>query len=230
EAGEKYTMAYRYFKKNHLRQYEYYVLSKMAEVNHKEGHLIKAKKQFKDAFRELVRQNSPRVQQVSSSYLQLLQELGDHKDALSVLKSVLKQSENHTTRLNANNDIFFLVQASEIYKQNNMYSRALEALERVIFLKDSLTEVNDIKARKEVEAKFRSQRLLHNIETLNIEKTFLQEKAKKNRWIAILFGLLLLLITLSSILIHRKGKEKIRLQERVIEESSEKIIALNKKK
>src|SRR5699024_12783236 len=73
EAGEKYTMAYRYFKKNHLRQYEYYVLSKMAEVNHKEGHLIKAKKQFKDAFRELVRQNSPRVQQVSSSYLQLLQ-------------------------------------------------------------------------------------------------------------------------------------------------------------
>ncbi len=230
EAGEKYTMAYRYFKKNHLRQYEYYVLSKMAEVNHKEGHLIKAKKQFKDAFRELVRQNSPRVQQVSSSYLQLLQELGDHKDALSVLKSVLKQSENHTTRLNANNDIFFLVQASEIYKQNNMYSRALEALERVVFLKDSLTEVNDIKARKEVEAKFRSQRLLHNIETLNIEKTFLQEKAKKNRWIAILFGLLLLLITLSSILIHRKGKEKIRLQERVIEESSEKIIALNKKK
>lgn len=229
DAKKKYTTAYEYFESNHLERLQYYVLSKIAEVNLIKGDLNKSAEQFEEAYEGLLQQNSPRLQQVATSYISVLRESGDSEKALLVLESVIEKSSIYITKLNTNNDIYFLEQASKVYKDNNQYADALQATEKIIHLKDSLNEANNRAITKELEAKYQNQYFHQKTETLNAEKELFTEKTKRNRIIIGSLGVILLLVTISGSMIYKKNQEKIAFKNKGLKESAKKVKALKEK-
>lgn len=230
EARKKYEISYDYFKAQAFKKYEYYILSKIAEANYGLHNYTLAEKQFHTSFWAMEEMSSPRLQQVSSSYLRVLNYKKKTPEALQVLQAVLNKSEDHKTKLNTNNDLYFLKEAIETYKQNGDFEKGLIASERLMYLSDSLKQVKNKARVKEIEAKYQNKYHRQNNKLLKAKNDLLVKKSTNKKWIIGLLTIVLTLLAALTMMTYLKAKEKIRLQGEKVRELNRKREALEERR
>ncbi len=135
--------------------------------------------------------------------------LGNYNDAERILVENLRNAAAANLKDNTINGYMTL---SEVYKAKGDYKNAMASLETASTLKDSLTSIEKTKAINQMEIKYQSsekdKQLVQNQLLIAQQKNKI---AKKNLWIAVIAGSIVLLI-LILLGIYRNTRHKQRLQ------------------
>src|SRR5699024_8429966 len=124
------------------------------------------------------------------------------------------------------NEIFYLFQKAEILKQNGRYSDAVDVLQQIIQLKDSVFEQRNAVAIKEIQANYQNKYQRKKNELLSGKNKLLNEKANRTICIIILLSVLLVVVLASVYVYRRKQRERLSLKQAAIKslEQSEKAL------
>lgn len=152
---------------------------------------------------------------IDASYVlaEALYNLGDFKNAESLLVTNLNEAAASNLKDNTIKGYSIL---TEVYKASGQYKKAIDCLEMIAVLKDTLTSTEKTRAINQMEIKFKIAEKEQQIAKNDL--LIAQQKGKiaqKNMWMAIILGSIFLLI-LILFGIYRNGRHKQRLQTQQI--------------
>lgn len=204
------------FRAMNQKEYMWLGLSNLAQVYRATDRKLEAQEAFQNAYEGLYQLNSPRFMETSVRYLDFLNSEKKLSTALAVIARVRAAAKTVKLKMNAENEIGFLEQSISTYSQNGMVENALEAFERMDFLKDSLNVV--INQAKTMELQEAYQNDLQREKNLILKKNneLLIENNYKKSKILVLSILSFILLLAIGFVVFRSGRKKLKLQRELV--------------
>ncbi len=206
-------------------------VSNLAKVYNATGRTQLAQQAYQEAYEGSFQLNSPRFMEISAQYLDFLNNHKLYDQALNVIRRIKSSANIPFLKMNADNEIAFLKETVATYSQKGMLENALEAFERMDFLKDSLnTAINKTKSLEFQEA---YQNELQREKNIVLEKNneLLRENNSKKDNILFLSILSFVLVLAIVILLYLANRNKLKLQKQLVLnlENSKEVLEENHK-
>ncbi|SRX53804.1 tetratricopeptide repeat protein [Aequorivita sp. CIP111184] len=206
-------------------------VSNLAQVYNATDRTQLAQNAYQEAYEGSFQLNSPRFLEISAQYLDFLNSHKLYSQALNVIGQVKSSSKIPLLKMNADNEIAFLKEAVATYSQSGLVENALEAFERMDFLKDSLnTAINQTKS---LELQQTYQNELQREKNIVLEKNneLLSENNSKKDKILFLSILSFALVLAMVLLLYLANRNKLKLQNQLVVnlENSKEVLEENHK-
>ncbi|WDO14454.1 tetratricopeptide repeat protein [Flavobacterium sp. WW92] len=172
---------------------------------------------YKKAFDGIKNTNSFRFMLIGAEYIQLLNQTEEFEKALGIIKLV-ENSPNRKT-FNAEDQMFFYQVSAVTFKHTNIKDKGIEALEKAITIKDSLSKANNETITKELQAKFQTEIQHEKNISLKRKNELLNQKVKAQRGNYFVIGIGILILCIAGFAVSRAYWLKHKLQKAKLRES-----------
>src|SRR5690606_34682546 len=201
-------------------------MAKLAALYSTTGRPELAQQTFQEAYEGAFKLNSPRFMEISSQYLEFLNNQKKYSEAIEVIARVNSAAKTQRLKMNAENEITFLKHAVSSYGQKGMVENSLATFERMDFLKDSMnTAINKAKSL-ELQVAYQNDLQREQNHVLAKNNELLMENNNKKDNILILGILSLMLILTIGIVVYIGNRNKLKLQKELVAnlETSKKVL------
>src|SRR5690606_9079257 len=113
--------------------------------------------------------------------LYFLNQGGAYTQGMVVIAVVEKTTDNFRLKLNAKDELNFLIQAQKTYRGRQLFEQSLKVFDRVDFLKDSLRNATDQINIIELEASYQNKIQRQNNLALSKNNKLLKENSVNQR-------------------------------------------------
>ncbi len=188
--------------------------SKIANIEHKEGHNRKALQAYQKAFNNLVENKSTRILRIGGEYINILNDERRYKEALGVIA----RAEPYRDVINSNiQDKMVYVEAiADTYSNTGNAQKAFTEYKNTIAIKDSIASSISEDAVKEIQAKFQTELQREKNLALEASNKALQEKVKTDETIMLLYILGSIIIIIMILAFLRSYWLKTKLQKELL--------------
>ncbi len=198
------------------REYMFVVIGKLGVLYNNTNRPKKASKALTEAYHYLRAMGSSRFLEISRAYLHFLNQEGRYTKGLEVIEEVKEATDNFKNKLNVEEELHFLEEAKETYRNSQLYEKSLQAFDRIDFLKDSLREAVDRVKLKELEESFQNEIQREKNISLEAKNTLLKENSDKQRNIIILELAVLFVLVISIFAIYRIHLKKLKFEKEAV--------------
>lgn len=217
EGEERLLEAYDGLKEINNKEYMYFVLGKLGVLYSETNRQQQASEALSEAYLNLRDMRSPRFLEIARRYLHFLNQEGDFNRAMEVIDEVGKTTDNFRFKLNAQDELNFLIETKQTYREKKLFEQSLNVFDRIDFLKDSLKDaIDDIKI-KELEASYQNQIQREKYLALSKTNTLLKENSRKQRDIIMLVLIVLGLLVLVILIIYKSHRKKLAFEKDAVE-------------
>lgn len=217
EGEERLLEAYNGLKEINNKEYMYYSLGKLGVLYSETDRRQKAAQALSEAYVNLRELRSSRFLEVARRYLHFLNQEGEYNQGMEVIAEVEKTTDNFRFKLNAEDELNFLIQAQKTYRGKQLFEQSLEVFDRVDFLKDSLKNATDQINIIELEASYQNQIQRQNNLALSKNNKLLKENSVNQGRIIILTLIVLVLLILVSLILYKSHRKKLAFQKDALE-------------
>lgn len=209
--------AYAGLKEINNKEYMYVVLGKLGILYQNTNRQQQASQALKEAYENLRDMHSTRFLEAARAYLKYLNEKEDYNKAMTVITEVEKATDNFRFKLNAEDELNFLVEARLTYREMKQYEQSLTAFDRIDFLKDSLKNSIDQIKIKELEESYQNQIQREKNLALSNNNTLLKKNSDKQWYIIYLILAIGIILKVVIFIIYKYNRKKLALEKEVVE-------------
>ena len=198
--------------------------SKIANIEHKEGHKRKALQAYKEAFDNLVENKSTRILRIGGEYINLLNDEGRYKEALGIIARA--EPYRNVIYSNIQDKMVYVEAIADTYSHTGNAQKAFTEYKNTIAIKDSIAATNTQEAVKEIQAKFQTELQREKNLALEANNKALQEKVETEQTIILLYtlGSIIIIIMILTFLRSYWLKSKLQKEEIKSVEAENKLI------
>lgn len=213
--------------------------NKLSIVYAAENNLSTSLNHSKIAFDYIKNTNSFRIMRISAEYIEILNIAEKYKEALEVINFVEKYPNKEI--FNIEDRMIYQYAIAKTYKQSNLKDLAINSLEKVIVLRDSISNINREAEILEMQAKFQNKTQQEKNRVLQEKNKFLDEKIKAQNRNHIFLGIIIIILIISMIAFANISRLHNKLQssklreaeienERILKEIEEELKEAEKQK
>lgn len=216
EGEERLLEAKEGLKDGNNKEYMYLTQGKLGALYGETNRIPEAAPALEEAYQNLRAMGSSRFLEISRAYLHFLNQEGRYTKGLEVIAEVKEATDNFKNKLNVEEELHFLEEAKETYRNSQLYEKSLQAFDRIDFLKDSLREAVDRVKLKELEESFQNEIQREKNISLEAKNTLLKENSDKQRNIIILELAVLFVLVISIFAIYRIHLKKLKFEKEAV--------------
>ncbi len=191
--------------------------SKLAKTYLADGDVPMTEKYFKTAYSHISQMTSFRALRIGAEYVLILNGTENYNEALKIINE-LKALSNWDA-FNIEDKMVFYEVAAVTYEEKGLDDQAIEALRKVIELKDTIHKTEYENAAKEIQAKFQVESQRETNKILEDKNNILNERIVAQHRIQVLGFLLLFILLITAISFITIYFLKNRLQKSKLEEA-----------
>jgi len=226
EGEAKLLEAYAGLKEINNKEYMNVALGKLGILYHNTNRQQQASQALKDAYENLRDMQSTRFLEAARGYLKFLNEKGDFNTALTIIAEVEKATDNFRFKLNAEDELNFLVEERLTFREKKLYERSLIVFDRIDFLKDSLKNSTDQIKIKELEESYQNEIQREKNLVLSHNNTLLKKNSEKQWYIIYLILAIAIILGAVIFIIYKYHRKKLALEKEVVESLKKKNAVL----
>lgn len=190
--------------------------SKLAKTYLAGGDVPITEKYFKTAYSHISQMTSFRALRIGAEYALILNGTENYNEALKIINEL--EALPNWDKFNIEDKMIFYEVAAVTYEGKGLDDQAIEALKKVIELKDTIHKTEYENAAKEIQAKFQVESQRETNKILEDKNEALNEQVEAQRRIQILGFLLLFILLITAISFITIYFLKNRLQKSKLEE------------
>lgn len=190
--------------------------SKLAKTYLAGGDVPMTEKYFKTAYSHISQMTSFRALRIGAEYALILNGTENYNEALKIINEL--EALPNWDKFNIEDKMIFYEVAAVTYEGKGLDDQAIEALKKVIELKDTIHKTEYENAAKEIQAKFQVESQRETNKILEDKNEALNEQVEAQRRIQILGFLLLFILLITAISFITIYFLKNRLQKSKLEE------------
>ncbi|MDN3725410.1 tetratricopeptide repeat protein [Aequorivita sp. SDUM287046] len=194
-------------------EYMNVAIGKLGKIYAETGRPQLAEKALRDAYNYLLEVNSTRFLPVASYYLRFLNEKNDSRAALEVINNVKESTANFKQRMNAQDELGFLLYAKDTYAKAGNYATALDVFERIDFLKDSIGNAEDNVKIKQLEEVYQNEIQGEKNKALSQNNDLLKKYNSEQKSLTLLTLAFAIMFLVVSMVLYKYHRKKIKLQK-----------------
>ncbi|WP_165805958.1 tetratricopeptide repeat protein [Marixanthomonas spongiae] len=199
------------FEQINNREYKYVAMGKLGKIYNATGRPALGLKALREAYQYLLKVDSTRFLEIASAYLDALNNTEDFTTALEVIRQVKEETKDFKHKMNAQDELKFLLYARETYRKTQRYPQALKVYDRVDFLKDSIRNAVDAVKIKQLEAAYQNDIQREKNIVLEENNTLLQQNSEKQKKLTILSLVFIIVLIGLLVVIYRYHRKQLSL-------------------
>ncbi len=199
-------------------EYMHVAQGKLAHLYHITQRPTEAAKAFAEAYAYLRDSHSTRFLQIASDYLTFLNDKKELDRATSVIAEVKEVTDNFNIKMNAQDELQFLMEARKTFRNKNQFEASLLVDDRIDFLKDSIGNAEDRIKIAQLEESYQNEIQKEKNKILSENNALLKQYNSEQKKLTLLSFLLTLVVLILSIAIYRIHRKQLRHKKEALQQ------------